>query len=61
MAGASRYPENELGVVRLLSSFFAGMQRELGRGIGLRLTAEQARLEGTWTARTISISLEKRF
>ena len=61
MAGASRYPENELGVVRQLSSFFAGMRRELGQGIGLRVTAEHARLEGTWTARTISVGLEKRF
>ena len=60
MAGASRYPGNELGVVRNLSSFFAGMRRELG-GIGLRITAEHARLEGTWTARTISVGLEKRF
>lgn len=61
MAGASRYPENELGVVRQLSSFFVGMRRELGQGIGLRFTAEHARLEGTWTARTISLGLEKRF
>lgn len=61
IAGASRYPENELGVVRQLSSFFVGMRRELGQGIGLRFTAEQARLEGTWTARTISVGLEKRF
>lgn len=61
MAGASRYPENELGVVRQLSSFFVGMRRELGQGIGLRFTTEHARLEGTWTARTISLGLEKRF
>ena len=60
-AGASRYPENELGVVRQLSSFFVGMRRELGQGIGLRFTAEHARLEGVWTARTISLGLEKRF
>jgi len=61
VAGASRYPENELGVVRRLSSFFVGMRRELGQGIGLRVTAEHARLEGTWTARTLSVGLEKRF
>ena len=61
IAGASRYPENELGIVRQLTSFYVGVRRELGQGIGLRLTAEQAKLEGAWKARTISIGLEKRF
>lgn len=60
-AGLSRYPENELGVVRQSTSFYAGMRRELGQGIGLRVSAEHTRLENTWTARTISVGLEKRF
>jgi YaiO family outer membrane protein len=61
MLGASRYPENELGQVRQLTSAYAGMRRELGKGFGFRLTAEYARLEGTWTARTVNIGIEKRF
>ncbi len=61
LAGASRYPENELGRVRQLTSGYVGLRHELGRGIGLRVTAEHARLENTWTARTVSIGLEKRF
>ncbi|HSJ78562.1 MAG TPA: YaiO family outer membrane beta-barrel protein [Erythrobacter sp.] len=61
IAGASRYPENELGIVRQLTAFHAGFRRELGQGIGLRFTAEQADLEGAWKARTLSIGLEKRF
>ena len=60
-AGLSRYPENELGVVRQSTSFYAGLRRELGQGIGLRVTAEHTRLQNTWTARTISVGLEKRF
>jgi YaiO family outer membrane protein len=60
-AGLSRYPENELGVVRQSTSVYAGLRRELGQGIGLRVTAEHTRLENTWTARTISVGLEKRF
>lgn len=61
MAGASRYPENELGVVRQLTSAYAGLRRDVGQGIGLRITAEHADLEGAWKARTLTISLEKRF
>jgi YaiO family outer membrane protein len=61
MAGLSRYPENELGVVRQLTSVYAGLRRDLGQGIGLRITAEHADLEGAWEARTLTISLEKRF
>lgn len=61
MAGASRYPENELGVVRQLTSAYVGLRRELGGGIGLRVTAEYADLEGGWKARTVSVGLEKRF
>ncbi len=60
-AGLSRYPENELGRVRQLTSAYVGLRRELGGGIGLRATAEYARLEGAWHARTLSIGLEKRF
>lgn len=60
-AGLSRYPENELGVVRQSTSVYAGLRRELGQGIGLRVTAERTRLENTWTARTLSVGLEKRF
>lgn len=59
--GLSRYPENELGRVRQLTSAFVGLRRELGGGIGLRASAEYARLEGSWHARTLSIGLEKRF
>lgn len=59
--GLSRYPENELGRVRQLTSGYLGVRRELGGGIGLRVVAEHARLEGTWTARTLSLGLEKRF
>lgn len=61
MAGASRYPENELGIVRQLTSGYVGVRRDLGQGIGLRITAEYARLERAWTSRTLSLSLEKRF
>lgn len=61
IAGASRYPENELGVVRQLTSAYVGLRRELGQGIGLRITAEYADLEGAWTARTVSLGLEQRF
>jgi YaiO family outer membrane protein len=61
IAGASRYPENELGVVRQLTSVYAGMRRDIGGGLGIRITAEQARLERAWTARTLTIAIEKRF
>lgn len=61
IAGASRYPENELGVVRQLTSGYAGLRREMGQGIGLRVTAEYADLEGAWKARTLTVGLEKRF
>lgn len=60
-AGLSRYPENELGQVRQLTSAFVGMRRELGGGIGLRVSAEYAKLENAWNARTLSVGLEKRF
>lgn len=60
-AGISRYPEAELGRVRQLTSAVVGIRREVGGGIGLRASAEYARLEGAWTARTLSIGLEKRF
>lgn len=61
VAGVSRYPENELGRVRQLTSAHVGLRREIGGGIGMRATAEYARLQGAWEARTISIGLEKRF
>lgn len=61
IAGASRYPENELGIVRQLTSAYVGVRRELGHGIGVRVTAEYSDLETAWTARTISVGLEKRF
>lgn len=61
VAGASRYPENELGTVRQLTSVYAGVRHELGQGIGMRFTAEQAKLEGAWKSRTLSIGLEMRF
>jgi YaiO family outer membrane protein len=60
-AGLSRYPEIELGRVRQLTSAFVGMRRELGGGIGLRVSAEYAKLENAWNARTLSVGLEKRF
>lgn len=59
--GLSRYPENELGRVRQLTSAYLGVRREVGGGIGLRVVAEHARLQGVWTARTLSLGLEKRF
>lgn len=59
--GLSRYPENELGRVRQLTSAYLGVRREVGGGIGLRVVAEHARLQGVWTARSLSLGLEKRF
>jgi YaiO family outer membrane protein len=61
LAGASRYPETEFGVVRQMTTFYAGMRRELGGGFGLRATAEQATLSGSYRARSINFGLEKRF
>jgi YaiO family outer membrane protein len=61
LAGASRYPETEFGVVRQMTTFYAGMRRELGSRFGLRATAEQATLSGSYRARSINIGLEKRF
>jgi YaiO family outer membrane protein len=61
LAGASRYPETEFGVVRQMTTFYAGMRRELGVGFGLRATAEQATLSGSYRARSINFGLEKRF
>lgn len=61
IAGASRYPENELGRVLQLTSIYAGARHEIGHSIGLRGMVEYSSLENAWKSTTISIGLEKRF